>query len=222
MPNAANIERACGARVTDVVTFAILAGGAATRLAGRDKGLERLCGRPLIAWVIDAITIMDHSLDTDSTAIIAPRLLIMANRHQDEYASYAPVFADRVPGFRGPLAGISSALIACETKWLLTVPVDNPDPPRDLAIRLLRATMEGDPCCVVAHDGSRRQPLFAIYRNELAAAAAAGVAASQGVWFWQDVIGARELDFSDRRLQFENLNTREDFAAYVEPGRPIR
>jgi molybdopterin-guanine dinucleotide biosynthesis protein A len=218
------------------ITIAILAGGAASRLDGRDKGLEPLDGRPLIAWVLDAIRRMDS---TGSASDPAPALLhgtgagiasegnsaqterssnwlIVANRHLDVYSGYAKTVSDHAPGFHGPLAGVASALAACTTPWLLTVPVDCPEPPHDLATRLLQAAQADAVDAVVAHDGERRQPLFAIYRCTLADSAANAVASGHGVWFWQEAIGARELDFSDRRRQFHNLNTPEEFAAYVD------
>ncbi len=71
----------------------------------------------------------------------------------------------------------------------------------------------------VAHDGERRQPLFALYVRKLAESAARAAAMGQGAWEWQDAIGAVEVDFSDRRQQFHNLNTPEDFAAYANVAR---
>lgn len=186
------------------LTIAILAGGAATRLGGRDKGLEPLLGRPLIAWSLDAVS-----------AMAPAAALIVANRHLDDYATFADTIRDAVPGHSGPLAGIAAALAVCETPWLLTLPVDCPDPPHDLAARLLASVVESSCDAVVAHDGERRQPLFALYRRELAEAASAAAAKGQGPWGWQDAIGARELDFADRRAQFRNLNLPEDFAAYA-------
>jgi molybdopterin-guanine dinucleotide biosynthesis protein A len=41
----------------------------------------------------------------------------------------------------------------------------------------------------------------------------------QGVREWQDGIGAAEVDFADRRQQFHNLNTPEEFAAYADAVR---
>ncbi|HEY0180368.1 MAG TPA: molybdenum cofactor guanylyltransferase MobA [Dokdonella sp.] len=189
------------------LTAAILAGGAATRLGGRDKGLEPLDGRPLVAWVLDAV------------AAQADAVIVVANRHAETYARYARTVGDLVAGFRGPLAGVAAALAACATPWLLTVPVDCPDPPRDLAARLRAHADALGAHAVVAHDGERRQPLFALYRRGLAASAAAAVEAELGVRHWQDALGAVELDFSDRRRQFENLNTAEEFAAHVERRR---
>jgi len=110
-------------------TVAILAGGAATRLEGRDKGLQPLGGRPLIAWVVDAAADMADMADTP----FADRLIV-ANRHADEYAAYATTIRDDVEGFRGPLAGIAAALRHCRSAWLLTLPVDCPRPPSDLQI----------------------------------------------------------------------------------------
>ena len=191
------------------LTFAILAGGAATRLGGRDKGLEPIDGRPLVAWVIGAIAAMQAD----------PKVLIVANRHHEAYARHASTISDAEPGFHGPLAGIAAALDHCETEWLLTLPVDCPAPPHTLATRLLQRGRAGGHAAVVAHDGERRQPMFAIYRRELTVAAKTALAAGHGVWRWQDAIDASELDFSDCRQQFHNLNTAADFAAHVAERR---
>ena len=197
---------------TAEITVAILAGGAATRLGGRDKGLELLGGRPLIERVVAAVAQMDAPAHPANVVIVA-------NRHLAEYARCAPVLRDLVGGFRGPLAGVATALAKCPTAWLLTVPVDCPDPPHDLARRFCHALHEGGADALVARDGERRQPLFALYRRELAGSAAQAVTSSQGVHQWQESIGAREVDFHDRRQQFHNLNTFEDFAAYAESPR---
>jgi molybdenum cofactor guanylyltransferase len=189
-------------------TVAILAGGAATRLQGFDKGLHPLGGRPLIAWVVEAVAAMGG-------ATPFAQLLIVANRHPDEYTAYAMTVSDDVAGFHGPLAGVAAALRACRSPWLLTLPVDCPQPPADLHARLFEAASQGDSVAVVAHDGERRQPLFALYRRELASSAAVAVEAGQGVWQWQAAVGTRELDFSDRQRQFRNLNTPQEFTAYV-------
>ncbi|PZQ13992.1 MAG: molybdenum cofactor guanylyltransferase MobA [Rhodanobacter denitrificans] len=189
-------------------TVAVLAGGAATRLDGRDKGLMRLDGRPLVEWVLAAAGLRAAPADP------APPLLIVANRHLDAYALHGPTIHDALPGHRGPLAGIAAALAACRTDWLLSVPVDCPLPPPDLAVRLLAGPP--DAAIRVAHDGERRQPLFALYARELAASAAAAAAEQTGVYAWQDAVGAVEVDFADRRVHFDNLNTPSDFAAFRE------
>jgi molybdenum cofactor guanylyltransferase len=190
------------------LTVAILAGGAASRLGGRDKGLETLDGTPLIACArAYCARSIAHDID----------FVIIANRHLDEYARYGRVCADAIEGFRGPLAGVAAALEGAVAECVLTLPVDCPAPPEDLAARLVSALDQHK--AVVAHDGERRQPLFALYRRELAASASNAAARGQGVWQWQDAIGAVEVDFADRRQQFHNLNTPEEFAAYADAAR---
>ncbi len=178
-----------------LVTAAILSGGAGRRLGGRDKGLELLAGRPMISHVIQAIRPQ------------ASNLLICTSRNISLYAQFAVTCSDQVGGFAGPMAAIVSALKACSTPWLLTTPVDCPRPASRLAIRLHAANAR----VAVAHDGSRRQPLFALYRREVAATAESALAADMGVWQWQDALGAVAVDFSAVANSFVNLNTREDF-----------
>jgi molybdenum cofactor guanylyltransferase len=179
------------------VAAAILAGGAARRLGGIDKGLALYCGRPLIAHVVQAI------------APQVDALLIIANRHLDDYAAYARVLSDRHGGYRGPLEGIATALECCTHEWLLTVPVDSPDPGADLLQRLWRARAGAD--IVVAHDGERRQPLFALYCRQRTAMPDLGRDPDLPVWAWQDAHVVHEVDFGDSAARFANLNTVEDF-----------
>lgn len=180
------------------ITAAILAGGEGRRVGGNDKGLLELAGKPLVAHV--AATLRDQ----------VGSIFICANRHAHEYAHFGTVIPDTQPGFHGPLAGIAAALERCQTHWMLTVPVDAPNPPADLAERLLAAVDAAQADAAVAHDGVRRQPLFALYRARVAESAFAALAANRPVHGWQDLIGAVELDFSDRAPSFVNLNTLDE------------
>jgi molybdopterin-guanine dinucleotide biosynthesis protein A len=179
-------------------TAAILAGGEGRRVGGSDKGLLILHGKPLIERVAGALRPQVGAI------------LICANRHADEYARFGSVIADAVSGFHGPLAGIASALAQSPSTWLLTVPVDAPDPPRDLAQRLHAAAIAARADAAVAHDGAYRQPLFALYRRHLAPRAAAALADDLPVYRWQDMIGAVEVDFSAQAPSFANLNTLDE------------
>jgi molybdopterin-guanine dinucleotide biosynthesis protein A len=181
------------------ITAAILAGGEGRRVGGGDKGLLRLGGTPLIEHVVERLLAQ------------AGAILICANRNADEYARFGQVLADVGQGFHGPLAGIANALDHSSTPWVLTVPVDAPNPAQDLAERLHAAATATDAAAAVAHDGVRRQPLFALYRVDLAHVAAEALKADRPVWRWQDEIGAVETDFSDRAQSFANLNTLEEF-----------
>ena len=82
------------------ITTAILAGGAASRLGGSDKGLVDLCGRPLVAWTIDALQLAPGQA-----------CLIVANRNIAAYKRFAPTISDaHKETFAGPLAGVAAAL----------------------------------------------------------------------------------------------------------------
>ena len=70
----------------------------------------------------------------------------------------------------------------------------------------------------VAHDGTRRQPLFAIYRRESIDAKSA-LNDDLAVWRWQDMTDAIEVNFSDVPGAFFNLNTEDDFGNWRERER---
>lgn len=191
----------------EAVTATILAGGAGQRLGGADKGLAVLGGRPLVAWCCDAIR---SQVDA---------VLIAANRNRRCYAQFASVISDPVSGHRGPLAGIAAALAAVGTPWLVTLPVDSPRPPPDLVARLRAG--RGTARTAVVDDGTRRQPLFALYHRDSATSAADALARNLPVWRWQDELGAVAVDFADRAAHFANLNTPQDFADFaVRHGQP--
>lgn len=186
------------------VTAVVLAGGAGSRLDGRDKGLQPLAGRTLIEHVVASL------------GGSAATLLVSANRNPQRYAAFGRVIADDATddAYRGPLAGIAAALAACRTPWLLTLPVDCPWPPRDLLARLARGV--GAAPLAVAYDGAQVQPLFALYSSALAAAAAAALRSDAPVWRWQQDLGAVRVDFSDCAGAFDNLNTAQDFARWEQ------
>lgn len=209
----------------------VLAGGAGRRVGGQDKGLLPLRGGLPIEHVLAALRPQ------------CDEVLIVANRNHDEYARQARVITDETTGHAGPLAGIVAALalIAEQTspeyaacRWLLTAPVDCPDPPDDLRVRLqaaLRAAANSS--CVFAQDQHKLQPLFALYslkyKDELLASARAALAVHASPLRWHMEIGATAVDFSDRASSFRNLNTLQDFRDYERehgdsqhPKHPLR
>lgn len=198
----------------DAILGVVLAGGAGTRVGGADKGLLALSGRPLIEHVLERLRPQ------------CGRALITANRNVEVYAGYAATVRDESGAHAGPLAGLVAAFgflaanphaLPC---WMLTVPVDCPDPPRDLAVRLHAALPDGAfPACAFASVGGAAQPLFALYRID-ASAEAWQAAAQQALvehgspWRWHAAIGAIAADFEAAGDVFHNLNTPADFREY--------
>ena len=182
------------------ITGVILAGGQARRLGGLDKGLMPFAGRPLVEWVIAALTPQVGTL------------LINANRNHERYAGYGlPLVADLAPGFLGPLAGFHSAMQAARTDWILTLPCDGPYPAPDLVWRLAKALRHQDGDLAVATVGERMQPVHALMPVALAADLEAFLATGERKvtrWYARHRIAL--ADFSDRPDCFLNVNTRGD------------
>ncbi len=186
----------------DEVTGVVLAGGASRRMGGIDKGLIHLGGRPMAAWVLDALGPQ------------VGQLLISANRNRHRYHALGPaVISDALGGLQGPLAGIAAALAAATTPWILTAPCDAPQLPHDLCRRLAEALHAQRADLAIALDQHGRQTLHAMiprslgphldqYLNE-------GGRSVQG---WLARLQVAEARFSDFRDGFSNANRPEELA----------
>lgn len=144
-------------RAIHEVAGLVLAGGLARRMGGRHKAFLELGGRPLVAHVVDRLR--------PQVAHVA----ISANAEGERLQAYAwPVLTDPVPGFAGPLAGVLAGLEwlrAAHPKipWLLSVAVDTPFFPRNLAARMLAALKREGADMAVAECGGRVHPVFALW-----------------------------------------------------------
>lgn len=137
-------------------TALILAGGAARRMGGQDKGLLSFChqGRtvPLIQPVLAAL------------APAVDQLIISANRHVADYAQFGfQVISDdpRATG-QGPAHAIMHARQHARHDWLLIAPCDlpfyQPHWPEQLFLRQKHTRA----AVIIAHDGEHLQPTVAL------------------------------------------------------------
>ncbi|HEX5960251.1 MAG TPA: NTP transferase domain-containing protein [Rhodanobacteraceae bacterium] len=203
-----------GLRGRNDVLGVVFAGGAGARVGGKDKGLLPFAERPLIEHVLECL----HPQ--------CGRVLIVANRNLDAYAGYAPAIHDEGPGCAGPLAGLLAAFgFLCANRhalprWLLSVPVDCPDPPRDLAARMGAAlSAHPDASCAYAECGGKPQPLFALYRigpdpAVWQASARSALHGHGSPWRWHAALRAVATGFDDAGDAFHNLNTPGDFQRF--------
>lgn len=123
----------------------ILAGGRSTRMGGHDKALQPLRGR----------TLLEHLIRRLKPQVDA--LILNSNADPATFAAYGlPVVADRLGGFRGPMAGIHAALANQPDSFVMAVAVDLPLVPPDLVARL--NTAPADRACAYASDGTRHAP----------------------------------------------------------------
>ncbi|MDI1253428.1 molybdenum cofactor guanylyltransferase [Thermomonas sp.] len=179
------------------VTLGILAGGRASRLGGRDKAWLQRAGVPQVIRLA-------RRFDVECGTV-----LVSANVGLERYAEQGlSVVSDHVSGV-GPIAGLQALANACDTPWLLTLPVDVIGT-NECLLRTL--AMAGD-AGAVAEDDDGLQPLVALYRVELIRAAinAALAAGEHAVQAMQERLDLPRVRFSG--LRFGNLNTPEDLIA---------
>lgn len=185
----------------------ILAGGAARRM-GEDKAELMLKERTLLQNAIDRLEPQAHPL------------VISRRQATGSEPSAFPVIGDHFAGFEGPLAGISSALCyfsALPASHMLSVAVDTPFFPADLADRMMEACAGNDEIVVAASAG-KHHPVFALWPLSLGASLATFLAEPQNRKV-MDFIGRHthqtvDFDFSPTSNgtldPFFNINTPED------------
>ena len=184
-------------------TGVILAGGRATRMGGRDKGLLQLAGKPMVEWVMAALRPQ------------VADIIINANRNLDAYAAYGyRVVSDRLHGFCGPLAGIASSMESASTPYIVTTPCDSPLVPLDLAYRLYQALHINRAEISVAHNGERLQPVFALLTRTLSSSLLSYLETGErkiDTWYSRHKLAI--VDFSDSVDAFININTPAEIQA---------
>ena len=201
----------------------ILAGGAARRMGGGDKGLLAL-GRS---------TVLGQAMGR-----LAPQVSALALNANGDPARFAalglPILPDPVEGRPGPLAGVLAAMEWAHglgAERVLTAAADTPFLPLDLAARLeaagagvVLAATPGEGAASAAKAGAAhgaaapgggplvRHPTFGLWptalRDDLRAALAGGV---RKVVAWTDRHAAAVAAFPDEAAFF-NVNTPEDLA----------
>ncbi|MBO67666.1 MAG: molybdenum cofactor guanylyltransferase MobA [Acidiferrobacteraceae bacterium] len=178
------------------ITAVVLAGGRGSRMGGRDKGLVVLNGQPMIMWVIARL------------AKQVSDILINANRSESEYASLGySIVPDESADYRGPLAGVASALAVIETPWLVTVPCDTPFVPFDLVERLYDRVMSQNLLVAAAHDGDRLQPVFSIVHRTLLKDLNLYLnSGGRKIDAWFDRHDFAQVEFQDSKEAFVNIN----------------
>ncbi len=190
-----------------MIDAVVLAGGEGRRMGGQDKGLVELSGKPLVAWVIDALKHQTRPVE---------HVLISANRNLPEYARYGyPVLRDAYPsqsGQSGPLAGIHAALLSTTADYLLALPCDIPLLPTDLLEQLWQALQSNHADLVYARAGTEpAHSAICLMRRSVLDSLTERLASQQlrlGAWY--AAINAIAVDMPAGSL--DNLNTPDDLA----------
>lgn len=193
------------------IAAAILAGGRARRLGGRDKALLPFATGTLLSAVLDRLRPQVRTI------------VLNANGDPARFAACGlPVVADDLPGFPGPLAGVLASLdwiARCdpEATHLVTTPCDTPFLPRDLVSRLGAAVTDRPGALAVAHSAAGPHPATALWpvalRTDLRAFLM--TSGSGKVKAFQSSYDCIVLTWNDVPDPFLNINTEED-RAYAE------
>ena len=178
-------------------TLGILAGGAATRLSGRDKAWLERGGLPqVLRW--------QRRFEGRVEAF-----LVSANAAQERYLAHRITAGPDAVRDAGPMAGLSSLAGACATPWLLTLPVDLVDC-NDCLLPTLHAAAGNAGAWAEDDDGP--QPLVALWHVATLRDAARRALrdGAYSVRALQGRYGMRGVRLAG--VRFGNLNTPADLA----------
>lgn len=129
------------------VTGIILAGGKSSRM-GAEKGVQLLCGKPLIHYAIEALSGLCNT--------------ILVSSSSDVYQSFGlQTVADEIRGI-GPMGGIYSALKQSKTEKNLVLSCDLPFVTQDLLSYILQNS-EGFQVAVPWQGNQHYEPLCGFY-----------------------------------------------------------
>jgi molybdopterin-guanine dinucleotide biosynthesis protein A len=180
----------------------ILAGGQARRMDNADKGLVNLNDKPLVSYIISALS------------QVVDNIYISANRNVKSYENLGyPVITDQTQDFSGPLAGILSAMHTTQAEILLVVPCDSPLIKAQHLQQLLNTLSIKEIDATVAFDGERLHPVFLALNTSLKDSLAIYLASGERkveTWLKQQRWGITDL--SDDKAVFTNINTYEELA----------
>ena len=174
-------------------------------MGGVDKGLQ----------LHNGICLAQHALTRLLPQVAS--VYFNANRNAADYEALgAAVWPDVLPDQPGPLAGFLAGLTHCVTDYLVTVPCDTPNFPKDLVARLAQALMEADADIAMAAtrtaDGIQVQPVFCLMKVNVKESLALFTASGQRkIDKWTATLHCVEVVFDDE-MAFFNANTDAELA----------
>ncbi len=187
------------------VAGAILAGGRATRMGGRDKAFAAVAGEPIAVRAVRVFR------------ALFPQVVVATNRPERFRALDVETVADRFPG-GGPLAGIHAALGASRHPHVFVAACDMPGLDPDV-IRFLVARI-GTADAIVPRWDDDVEPLHAVYAVRCLPAIERQLAA--GRFAVRDTLPLLRVDYVDQETMravrgaarsLTNVNTPEELAA---------
>jgi len=180
------------------ITVGILAGGKATRMNNKDKGLVIVNGLPLVENLINKIS--SHT----------KKIIINANRNINDYEKYGfPVIKDNLENFQGPLSGIFSMLEKIDTNYLFTIPCDCPNFSWNVTQKIIDE-YDDTKEIYIAHNSIRSQPVFMlISKNKLETLKKFLSSGDRKIDIFYQQNNYKYVYFDKDSIYFDNINTIE-------------
>lgn len=173
-----------------LIPAAILAGGAARRMSGADKGLVEYDGVAMVERVIRAV------------APSVEQVVIISNNPGGYSRFLVPVYEDLIRGM-GPLSGLYTAFEVTGASELLLVACDMPLVSTEMIEFILaRASLPGD--AVIPLVEGREQGLLAVYR-------------SSAIEKFRERIIKGDIQFDEFRRGLDKSHIGEDELMSIEP-----
>lgn len=184
------------------ITLAILAGGKATRMGGKNKALLEIDGEPFISRIYKNLS------------PLFCRTIIISNDNIDYQFSNVEICSDIISNV-GPLGGIHSALVNSQTPYIFVVSCDMPFANYEIAIEIANQFLSEEIDILVPRVASYNEPLFAIYSKHLINKIETILAKTDGKPIKDLFTLAKTsyMQFSDTALNrrcFTNINSADD------------
>lgn len=187
------------------ITAMVLSGGKARRMGGGEKGMLPFAGKPMISYVIATLEGLGDTVQS---------ILINTNNPSCYEQFKQPALVDNLTENIGPLAGLEAGLVNIDAGYLLVVPCDTPLMSAEPIIRLINAVSSPGVNCAVVHDGERMQATFGIFHvSQRAALQTYLQRGGRRLITWYKEQNAVEVDCSDLKGVFVNVNTQKDLAS---------
>jgi molybdenum cofactor guanylyltransferase len=189
----------------------ILAGGQSLRM-GQDKGL-------LVLPLANSGQGMNPVTMVESVALVlnlAENLWVSSNDLDGHYSNLGfttvrDLLHEEIGPLAGPLLGILTGLQTAKSDWVLFSPCDTPQLPKNYSQLMTDSASQHYSYANVASDGERRQNLHLLLHTSLQENLLMYMlAGGRKPYKWLDKIKAQEVDFSEFKAGFKNINSLSD------------
>jgi molybdenum cofactor guanylyltransferase len=189
--------------MSEKISGAILAGGAASRFNGTIKPKIVIDGETIISRIITVIRDIFEEI-----------IIVTNNPSEFSDFSYCKIVKDEIQN-KGPLGGIHAALRASSNDAVFIIAGDMPFPDRNVILRIIEAYKRSDSNVIIPKVGEYTEPLHSIYRKSITEHLGTYLRSGKScaVRDYAELINAEFLRFENTEIikrAFKNINSPSD------------